>query len=88
MIRVVIESLVLFFAPTLVYLTYTWLTREENASGERVLSEAPLVWLAAAGAMLVVITMVLFGSTVGGRPDQGYEPPGVKNGKIIPGHQQ
>ena len=88
MIRVVIESLALFFAPTVIYLSYVWLTRDENAPGQQVLVEAPLVWLAVVGAMLVMITTILFGSTVGGRPDQGYEPPGMKNGKIIPGHQQ
>ena len=52
------------------------------------MAEAPLVWLAAVGASLVVATMVLFGSTDGGKPDQGYEPPGMKDGKVVPGHQQ
>ena len=88
MIRVVIENLVLFFAPTLIYLAYAWLRRDGTTAGGQLIAEAPYAWLASIGAAVVMVTMVLFGSTSGGRPDQGYEPPEMKNGKIIPGHQQ
>lgn len=87
MIRIVVENLLLFFAPTLVYLGYIWLTRDSRGPGS-LLEEAPVIWLAAAGMALVLATVVLFGHTGGGQPDDGYAPPTVKDGKLIPGHKQ
>jgi hypothetical protein len=50
------------------------------------MNEAPLIWLFATGAALVVATLVYFGTTTsGGRPDQTYTPPHVKDGRIEPG---
>lgn len=90
MIRIVIENLLLFLLPTLIYIAYTLLKRrraEGAASGAAgVLDDAPLIWLVAAGAALVVATLVIFGSTSGGRPGQTYEPPVLRDGKIEPGH--
>jgi Family of unknown function (DUF6111) len=83
MIRIVIENIVLFFLPTLIYVTYIALTREEKQQG--LLDDAPLAWLAVAGTVVVVVVLVAFGSTSGGRPDQHYEPPSLKDGKIQPG---
>lgn len=88
MIRIVIENLLLFLAPTLLYFGYIWLTRDGAASQMGVMDDAPFVWLAAAGAALMLITLVLFENTKGGDPDQGYAPPTVKDGKLIPGHRQ
>jgi hypothetical protein len=51
-----------------------------------VINEAPLVWLFVAGAVLVVGTLVYYGATSeGGRPDQTYTPPRMKDGQIEPG---
>jgi len=52
----------------------------------RVLDDAPLIWLFVAGAALVVITLVSFGSVTGGKPGQVYTPPAFKDGRIEPGH--
>ena len=46
----------------------------------------PLIWLFIAGAVLVIVTLVAFGSTSGGKPGQHYVPPVMKDGKIVPGH--
>lgn len=84
MIRVVIENIVLFLMPTGVYIGYVLLTRgAENKS--KLLDEAPLIWLFMAGALLVVIVLLAFGSTSGGKPGQHYEPPTMKDGRIEPG---
>ena len=94
MIRIVIENVVLFLMPTAVYLAYVYLVRKPdagtpgNGAGRDPLAEAPLLWLSASGAVLVLLTMIVFGSTSGGKPSEGYEPPGMKDGKIVPGHQQ
>lgn len=94
MIRVVIENILLFLLPTLAYLGWVLIARPESldrttsgrikASG--LLNDAPLVWLTAAGTMLLVFALVFFGSTSGGKPGQHYTPPVIKDGKIQPGH--
>jgi len=87
MIRVVFENLLLFLLPTLVYVVYVMVARKQEAgSGAQVLNDAPLVWLFVAGALLVIVTLVAFGSTSGGKPGQAYEPPVLKDGHIEPGH--
>ena len=88
MIRIVIENVLLFIVPTLVYVAYAYLARKDNGTGNAVLADAPLMWLTLSGAGLVLAAMILFGSTKGGTPSQGYEPPGMKDGQIVPGHQQ
>lgn len=87
MIRVIIENILLFLLPTLFYVGYVLLTRDPAAKKD-LLSGAPLVWLFAAGTLLVVIVLVAFGSTSGGRPGQHYEPPSLKDGHIEPGKIQ
>ena len=84
MIRVVIENIVLFLLPTGLYVGYVLLTREAS-DRSKVLDEAPLIWLFFAGTLLVVIVLIAFGSTSGGRPGQHYEPPSMKGGRIEPG---
>jgi len=84
MIRVVIENIALFLLPTGLYIGYVLLTRDASHRG-KVLDEAPLIWLFLAGALLVVIVLIAFGSTSGGRPGQHYEPPSMKDGHIEPG---
>jgi hypothetical protein len=84
MIRIVVENVVLFLLPTLFYVGYVLLTRDAAAKKD-LLAGAPLIWLFLAGTLLVVIVLVAFGSTSGGRPGQHYEPPSMKDGRIEPG---
>lgn len=86
MIRIVIENILLFLAPTLAYLLFVLVTRPDARSGTAVLDDAPLIWLFAAGAALLLVTLVLFSSTSGGKPGQSYTPPSIKDGRITPGH--
>jgi hypothetical protein len=85
MIRIVIENILLFLLPTLIYVAYMFLKQRGQGGPAAYLDEAPLVWLFSAGAMLVVITLVVFGSVSGGKPGQTYEPPVFRDGKIEPG---
>lgn len=86
MIRIIIENVLLFLAPTLCYIIYVYLTRPDGSKGGvQVLDDAPLLWLFVAGAALLLTTLVLFGSTSGGVPGQKYQPPVIKDGRIEPG---
>jgi hypothetical protein len=93
MTRVVLENILLFLLPSLVYVAYVRMMRPDKNGGQRglagaarVLDDAPLLWLFAAGALLVIVTLVMFGSSSGGKPGQHYEPPVLKNDRIEPGH--
>lgn len=85
MIRVVIENLLLFLLPALIYVAYMYAVRRGTLGEDRVIEDAPLLWLFAAGAALVLITLVAFGSMSGGKPGQAYEPARLENGRIEPG---
>jgi hypothetical protein len=93
MIRVFIENLLLFLLPTLIYVAYAMLTRpaaDENEPAtdraRRAFDDAPLVWLFGAGALMILVTLIAFGSTDGGKPGQVYKPASVRDGKVDPGH--
>jgi hypothetical protein len=94
MIRIVIENLLLFLLPTIAYVGWLLIARPdtlERTPDGRIkatclLNDAPLVWLAASGTILLIVALVAFASTSGGRPDQTYTPPVLKDGKIEPGH--
>lgn len=84
MIRIVVENLVLFFLPLAIYVTYVLLTRKEGTKGG-LLDEAPILWLGFAGTLLVIVVLIAFGSSSGGKPGQVYVPPTMKDGKVQPG---
>ena len=87
MIRIFVENLVLFLLPAAVYFAYMYLARDEHGNRTTsTMSEAPLLWLFGAGALLLLATLLIFGSTQGGKPGQSYEPAILKDGKIEPGH--
>lgn len=94
MIRIIVENLLLFLLPTLAYIAYVLVRRRDGsgpgtggtAGANTVLDDAPLLWLFAAGTALVIVTLIAFGSTTGGKPGQSYHPPVLKDGRIEPGH--
>lgn len=86
MIRIIVENVLLFLLPTAMYLAYMLLTRRTASGGNSVVSDAPLLWLFVTGALLVAATLIYYGATAtGGRPDQTYTPPRMKDGRIEPG---
>lgn len=86
MIRIVIENMLLFLLPTLIYVAYIFLKRRmDGDKNKNLLDDAPLIWLCAAGAALVIITLIFFADTSGGKPGQAYQPPVFRDGKIQPG---
>jgi hypothetical protein len=87
MIRVIIENVLLFLLPSAMYVAYMLLVRRGDAPPGTVVSDAPLVWLFAAGALLVTVVMVYYATvSPGGPPGQAYTPPRMgKDGRIEPG---
>jgi len=93
MIRIVIENILLFLLPTAAYVGWVLIARPETLERtpdgrirvSRVLNDAPLLWLAAAGTVLLIAALVAFGTTSGGKPGQTYVPPVYKDGRIEPG---
>ncbi len=85
MIRIVIENLLLLLLPTLIYISYVYLTSDSQSGRRNVLDDAPLVWLFLAGVALAMAVLVIFGSTEGGDPKRAYHPPEFRDGKIVPG---
>jgi Family of unknown function (DUF6111) len=85
MIRIVLENVVLFLLPTFVYFTYKLVARRGETTATRVLEDAPFVSLFILGSMLMVATLVVFGTNTGGKPGQEYQPGILKDGKIVPG---
>ncbi len=85
MIRVVIENIVLFLLPTALYILYVLVMRSQSDEDAKPIDDAPLMWLFIAGAALVIGTLLIFGSTEGGKPGQTYTPPVYKDGQIEPG---
>jgi hypothetical protein len=86
MIRTVAENVLLFLMPTAIYLAYAYLRRQDKgAAAGSVWDDAPLIWLFVIGAAMVFVTLLVFGSTSGGKPGQTYQPPVYRDGKIVPG---
>ena len=88
MVRLLIENVLLFLAPTALYVGYVMLVRRTGQPAATVLNEAPLVWLFVAGISVIVLTLLVFGG-YGAREEgpagSAYEPPQYKDGKIVPG---
>lgn len=88
MTRVVIENMMLFLLPSALYLSFAFLTRRADTSSAAVIGRAPILTLAALGAILVFTVLAVFGNAGNGKPGQAYEPAVLKDGKVIPGRMK
>jgi hypothetical protein len=85
MIRIVLVNLLLLLLPIIVYFGYVYL-RRRNAPGEDIMSDAPIFWLLAGGAALMLIGLIYLGQWETGDPGGKYVPPRFEDGVIVPGH--
>ena len=92
MMRIVIENALLFLLPTVLYLAYVLLATDttDATTGQRkqplqMLDEAPLVWLFAIGLLIMVATLLAFGTLQDQSIDKPYEPAIYKDGRILQG---
>ena len=84
MIRIILVNLLLLMLPMLIYFGYVYL-RKQEPNGE-ILSNAPIFWLLAGGAGLMLIALVVLGQWESGDPEGRYVPPQFKDGIVVPGH--
>lgn len=88
MIRLIIENILLFLLPTLLFVGFTMLRRSEEKDNtvSRALDGAPLPLLFTLGFVLMVSVLAYFGTqSDSGKPGQTYIPPSLVDGKIQPG---
>ncbi len=89
MIRLIVENILLFLTPTLIYVVFTMLRRGDakDTTISAALNRAPLAILFTVGFVLMVSVLAYYGdNTEKGKPGQTYVPPQVVDGKLVPGH--
>lgn len=85
MIRVILVNLLLLLLPIMVYFGYVYF-RRLNAPDQDIMADAPIFWLLAAGAGLMLIGLIYLGQWERGDPGGKYVPPRFEDGVIVPGH--
>ncbi|MEO1608003.1 MAG: DUF6111 family protein [Pseudomonadota bacterium] len=93
MIRVILQNILLFILPTLIYFAITMIRQRVRSFQDagQILERAPLAWLLGAGCVFMIGGLLYFNSQTShttGRPGETYQPPVYRDGKVIPGHRQ
>jgi Family of unknown function (DUF6111) len=85
MIRIILVNLLLLLLPMVVYFSYVYFRRQGEPNDE-IVANAPIFWLLAGGAGMMLIVLVVLGQWESGDPSGRYVPPQVKDGIVVPGH--
>jgi hypothetical protein len=85
MIRIILVNLLLLLLPLIVYFSYVYL-RSRSEPDEDLVANAPIFWLLAGGAALMLIALVFLVRWETGDPEARYVPPRYEDGVIVPGH--
>ena len=86
MIRIVVENIFFFMLPSVFYIAWVAFKEDEWSGLSEVIRKAPLLRLFAAGAALMLLTLVVLSSRSYNDPRDVYVPPAMDGGKIDPGH--
>jgi hypothetical protein len=82
MIRALLDELLLFLLPFAIFGLLLVLRRKKLLDIES--WSASAAWLAMAGLVLVIASLVYAGAFVD-RPESGFEPAHMENGRLVPG---
>lgn len=88
MIRLILENIVLFLLPTILFVVFTMLRRSDKKSNslKEALDAAPLPVLFTLGFILMISVLAYYGTqSDSGKPSQTYRPPEIVDGQIKPG---
>lgn len=88
MARIVIQHLLLFLLPLILYAIYvaTMRKRAQMIGAEKPSWEdGPWFWLVVAGIVLSIGAFVFLGISAGAPTNSDYIPPRIIDGKIVPG---
>lgn len=86
--RRLLTILIPLLLPTLLYFAYFWLAQRRAAANPGAAAPAkdiPWVWLAAAGLLLLAVTLMATALFGGADPGSRYEPPRLIDGQVKPG---
>ena len=88
MIRLILENILLFLLPTILFVIFTLFRRSDKKVNtvSSAFEEAPLPILFTIGFVLMISVLAYYGTqSNSGKPGQTYRPPQVIDGKIQPG---
>ena len=88
MVRIVIQHLLLFLLPTVMYVLYLgWARRRAQAAGQTAPAwqQGSWFWLVVSGGLLVIFSLAALATFGGAGPEAVYEPSSIQDGKIVPG---
>ena len=88
MLRIVIQQLLLFLLPLILYVIYVAAMRQRAQATGGVKpnwEDGPWFWLVAAGVGLSIGAFVTLGFVGGASTESDYIPPRIIDGKILPG---
>jgi len=90
MIRIILQNIILFLLPTLIYFLVMMIRRRTQSFHDagQILERAPLPWLLGGGLVLMISGLAYFSTHTGGKPGEAYQPPIYKDGKVIPGQRK
>ena len=85
MIRLVAIQVALFLTPFIVFALYLMARRRApSLIGFR--EEAPVMWLAIGGLLLMIVSLIGLAAFDGGSATGHYVPDRFESGRLIPGH--
>jgi hypothetical protein len=80
MLRILLQYLLPLLLPFLIYLIYAHLAQKTDGLGD-----APWIGLAAAGVVLMAVSLVTWGLLSGSEPGGTYVPARFEDGRLVPG---
>lgn len=83
--RILINFILPFLTPLLVFVAWAWLTRAQAAGGmtER-LQKGPWFWLILSGLLLVMVSMAVLAIGGRGAPGSRVIAPYMEDGRVVP----
>ncbi len=88
MLRIVIQHLLLFLLPLILYAIYLAAMRQRaqvTGAVKPSWEDGPWFWLVVAGIVLSIGAFVVLGFAGGASTNSDYIPPRIIDGKIVPG---